>query len=114
MTPGPGPSATRTRPAPPVTGRRLSAAAGIGAGITAGLVWGLAFLMPVLLGGWNPVIVTIGRYLAYGLVSAALFTLGGQGMRALAHQHWRPALAFAIAGNAGYYLLLVTALRAAG
>lgn len=41
--------------------------AGMSAGVVAGLVWGLAFLVPVLLGGWNPVIVTLGRYLAYGL-----------------------------------------------
>jgi drug/metabolite transporter (DMT)-like permease len=83
-------------------------------GLTAGLVWGLAFLLPVLLGGWNPVIVTVGRYLAYGLLSALLFALGGRGLRQLVQQHWRLALAFAVAGNVGYYLLLVVGIRAAG
>jgi drug/metabolite transporter (DMT)-like permease len=54
------------------------------------------------------------RYLAYGLVSALLFLAGRRGMRGLARRHWRPALAFAIAGNAGYYLLLVLGIDLAG
>jgi drug/metabolite transporter (DMT)-like permease len=75
---------------------------------------GLAFLLPVLLGGWNPVVVTVGRYLAYGVLSVVLFAVGGRPVRQLARQHWRLALAFAVAGNAGYYLLLVVGIRAAG
>ena len=87
---------------------------GAGCGVTAGLVWGLAFLIPVLLGGWDPVVVTVGRYLAYGLLSVVLFAAGGRRVRQLARQHWRLALAFAVAGNVGYYLLLVVGIRAAG
>jgi drug/metabolite transporter (DMT)-like permease len=89
-------------------------AAGTGAGLAAGLVWGLAFLIPVLLGGWNPVIVTLGRYLAYGLLSVILFVVGGRAVRQAARQHWRMALAFAVAGNVGYYLLLLIGIRTAG
>lgn len=92
---------------------RAGAAAGV-AGVAAGLVWGLAFLVPVLLGGWNPVVVTLGRYLAYGLVSAVLVVFGGAALRRVARQHWRLALSFAVGGNAGYYLLLVAGIRAAG
>ncbi len=105
VTPGP--------PTAPVTRRFGASAAGTAAGVTAGLVWGLAFLLPVLLGGWNPVIVTIGRYLAYGLLSAVLFALGGSAVRQAA-RHWRIALAFAAAGNVGYYLLLVIGIHTAG
>src|SRR5205814_1237387 len=83
-------------------------------GVSASLIWGSAFLVPVLLGGWNPVIVTLGRYLVYGLLSAILFTLGGGGPRRVLREHWRTALAFALAGNAVYYLLLVIGVRAAG
>ena len=94
--------------------RSRASAAGTAAGISASLVWGSAFLVPVLLGGWNPVIVTLGRYLVYGLLSAILFTLGGGGPRRVLREHWRTALAFALAGNAAYYLLLVIGIRAAG
>ena len=57
-------------PAAPAASRLGPGPAGISAGVAASLVWGLAYLVPVLLGGWNPVIVTLGRYLAYGLLSA--------------------------------------------
>jgi drug/metabolite transporter (DMT)-like permease len=108
---------SRNAHAPPsgaVPDRSRASAAGIAAGISGSLIWGTAFLVPVLLGGWNPVIVTLGRYLVYGLLSAVLFVLGGRDLRRILREHWRAALAFAVAGNAGYYLLLVIGIRAAG
>ena len=104
----------RTPLGPAAPGRQGASAAGMAAGVGASLVWGSAFAVPVLLGGWNPVIVTLGRYLVYGLLSAILFTLGGGGPRRVLREHWRTALAFALAGNAVYYLLLVIGVRAAG
>lgn len=90
------------------------ALAGVTAGSTAGFIWGLAFLVPVLLHGWSAVAVTGGRYLAYGALSAILFAAGGRGMRDLTRRHWRLALAFAITGNVGYYLLLVLGIDLIG
>jgi len=58
--------------------------------------------------------VTLGRYLVCGLLSAVLFALGGRDLRRVLREHWRAALAFAVAGNAGYYLLLVIGIRTAG
>ena len=114
MIPAPSSQESQAPPAAVAAGRSSRSTAGIGAGVAASLVWGLAFLIPVLLGGWNPVIVTLGRYLAYGLLSAVLFAGGGRRLRQVARQHWRIALAFAVAGNAGYYLLLVVGISAAG
>jgi drug/metabolite transporter (DMT)-like permease len=104
----------RTPLGPAAPGRPGASAAGMAAGVGASLIWGSAFLVPVLLGGWNPAIVTLGRYLVYGLLSAILFTLGAAGPRRVLREHWRTALAFALAGNAVYYLLLVIGVRAAG
>ncbi len=89
-------------------------AAGVSAGTTAGLIWGLAFLVPVLLHGWSAVAVTAGRYLAYGAVSVVFFAVGGRGMREVTRRHWRTALQFAITGNVGYYLLLVLGIELIG
>ena len=72
---------THAPPSGAAPGRSGARAAGMAAGISGSLIWGSAFLVPVLLGGWNPVIVTLGRYLAYGLLSAVLFALGGRGLR---------------------------------
>src|SRR5512146_679514 len=87
---------------------------GLAAGISGSLIWGSAFAVPVLLGGWNPVILTLGRYLVYGLLSAILLVLGGRDLRRVLREHWRAALFFAVSGNVGYYLLLVIAIKAAG
>jgi drug/metabolite transporter (DMT)-like permease len=108
--------AKSTRPPPTAagssrSGRRPSALA---AGISGALIWGSAFAVPVMLGGWNPVIVTLGRYLVYGLLSALLLALGGPDLRRVLRAHWRAALVFAVSGNVGYYLLLVIAIKAAG
>lgn len=87
---------------------------GIGAGTLAGLIWGLAFPLPELLDGWSPVAVTGGRYLAYGGLSAILFLVGGRALRGLARRYWRLALVYAMAGNVGYYLLLVLGVDLVG
>ncbi|WP_336216427.1 DMT family transporter [Nonomuraea sp. LPB2021202275-12-8] len=87
---------------------------GAGAGTAAGLIWGLAFLLPVLLPGWSPVAVTVGRYLAYGAVSVVLFAFGGRALWRLLRRHWQVALAFAMAGNVLYYLLLVLGIQLVG
>lgn len=87
---------------------------GVMAGSAAGLIWGLAFPVPVLLHGWSAVAVTGGRYLAYGALSAILFIVGGREIRHLTRRHWRSALAFAITGNVGYYLLLVLGIELIG
>src|SRR5260370_36195824 len=80
---------------------------GLLAGTGAGLVWGLAFLVPVLLPGWSAVAVTAGRYLAYGILSLALLAYEGQAAWRLARQHWRVARGFAGPRNRRYYPLLV-------
>ena len=87
---------------------------GYTAGMAAGLIWGLAFLIPVLLEGWGAVTVTAGRYLAYGATSLVLLLLGGRELRRMGRVHWRPAVLFAVTGNVGYYLLLVLGIELAG
>ncbi len=94
--------------------RRNSLAVGVTAATTAGLIWGLAFLVPVVLDAWNPVIVTGGRYLAYGVVAGVLFLMAGRDLRRIVRRHWRPALLYAITGNVGYYLLLVVGIHTIG
>src|SRR5229473_354737 len=87
---------------------------GLLAGTGAGLVWGLAFLVPVLLPRCSAVAVTAGRYLAYGMLSLGLLACEGRAAWRLARRHWRAALAFAVTGNVGYYLLLVIGIQKIG
>lgn len=93
---------------------RRAVLGGVGAGTTAGLIWGLSFPLPEMLDGWSPVAITAGRYLVYGGLSVILFVLSGREVRRLARQHWRLALVYAVAGNVGYYLLLVLGIDLVG
>jgi drug/metabolite transporter (DMT)-like permease len=90
---------------------------GITLGTGAGLLWGLAFVLPDLVPRWSPVSVTTGRYLAYGVVSLVLVAvIARRRPRTLGviRRHWRPAMVFAATGNVAYYLLLVVGIQAAG
>lgn len=97
-----------------VVSARRTRLIGLGAGVIAGLLWGLAFLLPELLHGWSAVTVTAGRYLTYGVLALAVVAVSGPALRTLARRHWRTALQFAITGNVGYYFLLVLGVQAVG
>jgi len=90
---------------------------GVALGVGAGLLWGLAFVLPELAPGWSAVAIATGRYLIYGVVSAVMLIVVAHrtaGTITLVRRHWRPALAFAVTGNVGYYLLLVVAIQTVG
>ena len=42
--------------------------AGILAGLAAGALWGLVFVSPRMVGGFSPVDLTAGRFVAYGML----------------------------------------------
>ena len=89
-------------------------ALGIGAAIAACLFWGLTFVAPLLLSGFSPAEIAIGRFVAYGGFSALLMAFAGRAAWAGPARLWLVALAFTLAANVGYYLLLIFAIRFAG
>lgn len=98
---------------PPAAARaRLT---GIASGAGAGALWGLVFLAPELVRDFSPLLLTIGRYLCYGLISAALIAprwrrLGPHVTR----RDWRNLFWLALAGNTLYYIFLSTAVQTGG
>lgn len=89
---------------------------GILAGLGAGAFWGTTFVAPLLTPGFGSVDLTVGRYLACGLLSVLLLLWG-----AVRGEARLPTLAQAgaalwlsLLGYTGYYLLLVLAIQAAG
>lgn len=89
-------------------------ALGIGAAIAACLFWGLTFVAPLLLSGFSPAEIAIGRFVAYGAFSAILLAFAGGAAWRGPLRHWLAALLFTLAANVGYYLLLIFAIRFAG
>ncbi len=90
---------------------------GVLLGTGAGLLWGLAFVLPGFAPQWSAVTVTTGRYLAYGVASCLVLVIlarRGSAVLETVRNHWRPALVYAATGNVAYYLLLVVAIQTAG
>jgi drug/metabolite transporter (DMT)-like permease len=92
-----------------------TALAGVLSGVTANLIWGLAFVIPVMFPSSEGVELALGRYLFFGMISLGivLFTRGA-GIRGLDRKVWLTALAFAFAGHLGYYFFLVEGVNHVG
>src|SRR5690606_22325993 len=104
------PAEAPPRRGPPVSG------VGLAAGLGAGAFWGSTFVAPVVLPEFGTVDLTVGRFLACGLLSLVLLLVAALRGKA----RWpRPsqaaaALALSLLGYTGYDLLLVLAVQAAG
>ena len=87
---------------------------GILAGLAAGALWGLVFVAPRMVAGYTSVDLTAGRFVAYGVVAAALMLLVMRGRPLPTLRQALAALGMSVLGFTGYYLLLVLAIRDAG
>lgn len=88
---------------------------GILCGAGAGALWGLVFLAPELARAFSPLQLTIGRYLAYGLFSAALIAPRWQVLTTrLARREWLALAWLALTGNTLYFILLSSAVQIGG
>lgn len=88
---------------------------GLGAGILAGAMWGLVFLTPELTRGFLPIQLSAGRYLAYGVLAAALVAPAWRRLAAtLGWQEWRALIWLSFTGNILYYVCLANGVRGGG
>ncbi|MBB4101194.1 DMT family transporter [Sphingomonas kyeonggiensis] len=88
---------------------------GVLCGAAAGALWGLVFLAPELARAFGPLELTIGRYLAYGLLSAALLAPRWRTVSAsIGGAEWRALGWLALSGNTLYYVLLASAVQLGG
>ncbi|GCD32592.1 inner membrane protein YtfF [Streptomyces chrestomyceticus JCM 4735] len=99
---------------PPRTERHARGHGGIPLAVAANLSWGLADVAPVVLHAFHPAVITLGRYLWYGVLSLVLVLLArdrntGHGMRV-----WTYAGLFAVTGNVGYYFFMAQGIALAG
>jgi drug/metabolite transporter (DMT)-like permease len=83
--------------------------------LAAGLMWGLVFVAPVMLPGYAPALLTVGRYLAFGLIALPLaLLLDRRVLRELQPGDWWEAAKLSLVGNFLYYLCLSAAIQRAG
>ncbi|MDC8770468.1 DMT family transporter [Roseateles albus] len=87
---------------------------GIVFALAAGLMWGLVFVAPLMLGDYPPLMLTVGRYLAFGLIALPLGLLDRSRLAELRPVDWLQALKLSLIGNFIYYLCLSAAIQMAG
>ncbi len=80
--------------------------------IAACALWGFAFVGPVMLAEVPPTVIAAGRYLAYGLTSAAALALNGKLVQP--RQVWAQAFVLSLFGMLFYFVALSAALHRAG
>lgn len=88
---------------------------GILFGAGAGALWGVVFLAPALASAFTPLQLTIGRYLVFGIVAAAMI---GSRWRHLASKlsgrDWLALAGLGLTGNMLYYILVSSAVQLGG
>jgi drug/metabolite transporter (DMT)-like permease len=82
--------------------------------LAAGLMWGLVFVAPLWLPEYPAALLTVGRYLAFGLVALPLAGWDRARLAELSRADWIEALKLAAVGNLLYYLCLAAAIQRAG
>ncbi|MDW8335531.1 MAG: DMT family transporter [Tepidimonas sp.] len=82
--------------------------------LAAGLLWGLVFVTPLMLPHYPAALLSVGRYLAFGLLCLPLAWLDRHELRRLRGSDWRHALELALVGNLLYYLLLASSIQRTG
>lgn len=88
---------------------------GLVCGVGAGALWGLVFLAPELASDFSPLMLTIGRYLCYGLIAAALLAARWRRLVVgMSRQQWAHVSWLALTGNTLYYILLSSAVQNGG
>ena len=88
---------------------------GVLCGLLAGAMWGMVFIVPVLLPAFSPVELAVGRYTAYGAIAFGLMLPRLKSLFArLEGSDYAALLRHALAGNIVYYILLALGVKLAG
>ena len=82
--------------------------------LVAGLMWGLVFVSPLVLAEYPPILQSVARYLAFGLIALPLGWADRDGLRQLTRSDWWAAIKLSAVGNLLYYTCLASALQRAG
>ena len=88
--------------------------AGVACALGAGLLWGLVFIAPLLLHDYPAMVLSVGRYIAFGLLALPLGWLDRKAISRLTRSDWIDAAKLSLVGNLIYYAFLAAAIQTAG
>jgi len=72
---------------------------GVACALGAGLAWGLVFVVPLMLIDYPPMLLSVGRYLAFGLIALPLALRDRRRLLRLDRRDWARAFEPAFIGN---------------
>lgn len=87
---------------------------GIVFALTAGLMWGLIFVGPLMVPEYPAALQSAGRYVAFGLIALPLAWADRTRLRRLSRADWTEALKLSAVGNLLYYFFLASAIQRTG
>lgn len=87
---------------------------GIVFALTAGLMWGLIFVGPLMVPEYPAALQSAGRYVAFGLIALPLAWADRKRLRRLSRADWIEALKLSAVGNLLYYFFLASAIQRTG
>ncbi len=87
---------------------------GVLLGVAAGALWGLIYIAPLLLPEYNPVLIALGRFIAFGVVSLPCLLFFRQELRKFTRADVIEAFRLPFFGNVVFYCLLTICIRLAG
>lgn len=80
----------------------------------AGLLWGVVFVAPLMLQDYPGVVLSFGRYLAFGVIALMMALLDRRALAGFTRGDWAEAARLALIGNLLYYASLASAIQLAG
>jgi drug/metabolite transporter (DMT)-like permease len=79
----------------------------------AGLLWGLIFVAPLMLGDYPGLVLSFGRYIGFGLIALLPAWFDRRNIARLTRADWRMAFKLSLVGCILYYAALATGIQLA-
>lgn len=87
---------------------------GVLLGIAAGALWGLIYIAPLLVPQYNPVLVALGRFISFGIVSLPCLWFLRHELKKFSRADIWEAFRLPFFGNVVFYSMLTICIRLAG
>lgn len=88
--------------------------AGVVYGLLACMLWGLVYLVPLVLPNYDPVYIAAGRFVGFGIIAAPLVCAEYKEFRHYKLSDWLFVSKLGIFGNIVYYWCLINCIQNAG
>ena len=88
--------------------------AGIVCGVVACMLWGLVYLVPLVVPGYEPLLIAAGRFVGFGIVAVPLLWMERREFARYSLKDWWTVTQLGVVGNIVYYWCLVNCIQNAG